>query len=347
VGRVRPLLPIKGEDNIRIVGIDPGTYSFDLFGMENNERIIVDESIKSHDIFQNPHILIDKLNALMPLDIIVGPSGYGVPLMSIKDITDEDIEKIIPLDSKVPVNEGKRKVLLEMKEKKMPVFFTPGVIHLSTVPAYRKWNKFDMGTSDKVCCIALGINDQSERLNIPFNKTSFIYVEVGYGFTAAIAIKNGKIIDGIGGTDGSLGFLGSGGIDAEIAIRLKIPLTQEIVFRGGLKDFVGKNIEPKDLINFKTAITLLGERIEKDVASLIVSLSYPREIIISGRLLNYDFIEDELKSRLSKYAPVVKVKKLSRIAKEAACGAFIIGEGLTNGKYFKLVENMSILNVGL
>jgi len=249
---------------------------------------------------------------------------------------------MIPLDTQVAVNEGIKKVLLKMKQKKMPVYFTPGVIHLQTVPSYRKWNKFDMGTADKVCCAALGIKDQSERFNISFNKTSFIYVEAGYGFTAVMAVKDGKIIDGIGGTNGSLGFLSGGGMDAEIAIRLKPPITQENVFKGGVKDFVGENIEPKDLIGFKEAMTLLGESIEKDVISMLVSLRQPREIIISGRLTNYNFIGNELINRLNKYASVVKVKKLSKIAKEAACGAYIIGEGLLGGKYSALIENMGI-----
>ncbi|MCD6238316.1 MAG: DUF1464 family protein [Thermotogae bacterium] len=332
---------------MRVVGIDPGTYSFDLFGMENNKKIIIDKSIKSEDIFQNPHLLIDELESLMPLDMIVGPSGYGIPTKSIKDMTEDDIGRMIPLDTKVAVNEGIKNALIEMRQREMPVYFTPGVIHLTTVPSYRKWNKFDMGTADKVCCVALGIKDQSERLNIPFNKTSFIYVEIGYGFTAVIAVEEGKIIDGIGGTNGSLGFLGSGGMDAEIAIRLKPPLTQVIVFRGGVKDFVGKDIEPRDLINFKEAMLLLGESVEKDVASILVSMhNSSKEIILSGRLTAYDFIRAELTHRLNRYAPVVKVNKLSRIAKEAACGAYIIGEGLLGGKYRRLVENMEILNVG-
>ena len=330
---------------MRVVGIDPGTYSFDLFGMENNKKIIIDKSIKSVDIFQNPHLLIDELESLMPLDMIVGPSGYGIPTKSIKDMTEEDIGRMIPLDTKVAVNQGIKSVLIEMKQRRMSVYFTPGVIHLTTVPSYRKWNKFDMGTADKVCCVALGIKDQSERLNIPFNKTSFVYVEIGYGFTAVIAVEEGKIIDGIGGSNGSLGFLGGGGMDAEIAIRLKPPLTQEIVFRGGVKDFVGKDIEPKDLINFKESMLLLGENIEKDVASIRVSMHNPKEIILSGRLTVYDFIKAELTRRLNKYAPVVKVNKLSKIAKEAACGAYIIGEGLLGGKYHKIIENMGILNV--
>lgn len=327
---------------MRVVGIDPGTHSFDLFGMEDNREIIVDESITSEEVFQKPYILIEALERLMPLDIIIGPSGWGIPLKGIEDITENDIGRMIPLDTNVAVNEGIKSVLLEMKKRKMPTYFTPGVIHLETVPAYRKWNKFDMGTADKVCCVALGIKDQSERLGISFRETSFIYVEMGYGFTATIAIEGGKIVDGIGGTNGSIGFLACGGMDAEIAIRLKPPLTQDIVFRGGVRDFVGKNIEPADLVNFKEAMVLLGENLEKDVVSMLVSQPRPREIILSGRLTEHEFITAELVGRLGKYAPVIKVKKLSQVAKEAACGAYIIGEGLLGGKYHNLVENMGI-----
>ncbi len=327
---------------MRVVGIDPGTYSFDLFGMEDNREIIVDESVKSEDLFNNPYILMQKLENLMPLDSISGPSGWGIPLKSIKDMTESDVGKMIPLDTKVAVNEGIKNVLLEMKEREMPVYFTPGVVHLKTVPSYRKWNKFDMGTADKVCCVALGIKNQSERLSISFEETSFIYVELGYGFTAVLGVESGRIVDGIGGTNGALGFIALGGMDAEIAIRLKPPLTQDIIFRGGLRDFVGKDIEPEDLKDYKEAMTLLGESVEKDVASMFVSVPYPKEIILSGRLIQYEFIQRELADRLKKYGRVIKVGRLSRTAKEAACGAYIIGEGLLGGKYHKLVENMKI-----
>jgi predicted butyrate kinase (DUF1464 family) len=329
---------------MRIVGIDPGTYSFDIFGMEDNQRVIADESIRAEDIFRDPFILVKKLEELMPLDMVVGPSGYGIPLKGIKDITEDDIAKMIPLDTQVAVNEGIKMALLTMKEKEMPVYFTPGVVHLETVPPYRKWNRFDMGTADKVCCVVLGIKDQAERVGISFNETSFVYVEVGYGFTAVMAVRDGKIIDGIGGTNGSMGFLACGGMDAEVAIRLKPPLTQDIVFRGGIKDFAGQDIEPGDLAGFEEAIALFGEGIEKDVASILVSVCRAREVIISGRLTEYDFIRNELAGRLSKYAPVVRVKKRSRIAKEAACGAYIIGEGLLGGRYCGLVKNIGILN---
>jgi len=327
---------------MRATGIDPGTRSFDLFGMEDNKKIIIDESITSDDVVVNPYILIERLERLTPLDIIIGPSGWGIPLKSMKDMTETDVGRMIPLDTKVAVNEGIKNVLLEMKRRKMPVYFTPGVVHLKTVPGYRKWNKFDMGTADKVCCVALGIKDQSEKLELSFDETSFVYVEVGYGFTAVIAVEGGKIVDGIGGTNGSIGFLACGGMDAEIAIRLEPPVTQDILFQRGIRDFVGKDIKPEDLADFDEATLLLGESIEKDVASMLVSVLQPREVILSGRLVQHEFIAAALTSRLKKYAPVTKVRKLSSIAKEAACGAYIIGEGLLGGKYHKLVENMEI-----
>ncbi|MCK4590931.1 MAG: DUF1464 family protein [Candidatus Latescibacteria bacterium] len=326
---------------MRVAGIDPGTYSFDLFGMENDRRIIVDLAISSEEIFQNPFVLIEKLEELMPLDIIVGPSGYGIPLMNIENLTEKKIGDMIPLDTQVSVNEGIKNVLWEMKKRKMPVWFTPGVIHLKTVPKYRKWGRMDMGTADKVCCVALGIKNQSEQLNLPYEKTSFIYVEIGYGFTAVLGVINGRIVDGIGGTNGSLGFIACGGMDAELAIRLKNP-TQDVVFKGGVRDFVGQGIEPKNLKSHPEAMTLLAESVEKDVASMSVAVPHPKQIILSGRLIGDAFIREELRNRLQKYSQVVRVNKPSKVAKEAACGAYIIGEGLLDGKYRMITEIMGI-----
>jgi len=95
----------------------------------------------------NPHTIRD----ILPVDIIVGPSGYGLPLTNINDITERELSLMIPLDESVPVNEGIRRVIELMKSEGLLVYFTPGVIHLPTVPFYRKANRMDMGTADKVC----------------------------------------------------------------------------------------------------------------------------------------------------------------------------------------------------
>ena len=98
--------------------------------------------------------------------------------------------------------------------------FLPGVVHLATVPAHRKVNRIDMGTADKVCVAALGIWDQARRLRLPPSDTAFILLELGGAFTAGLAVREGQIVDGIGGTGGGLGYRALGTLDGEVAYAL-------------------------------------------------------------------------------------------------------------------------------
>jgi len=75
---------------MRIVGIDPGTGSFDFFGMDG-DRIIIDASVAVPDVARNPRVLLETLRSLLPLDMIVGPSGYGLPVTSIEDMTEREL----------------------------------------------------------------------------------------------------------------------------------------------------------------------------------------------------------------------------------------------------------------
>ena len=56
---------------------------------------------------------------------------------------------------------GLRSLARALAASGLPVVFTPGVVHLPTVPAYRKVNRIDMGTADKVCATALAVRDQA------------------------------------------------------------------------------------------------------------------------------------------------------------------------------------------
>src|SRR5262249_57923554 len=109
---------------------------------------------------------------------------------------------------------------------------TPGVIHLTSVPIHRKQNRVDMGTADKVAAGVLGIADQCQRLALSPEQTSFILLELGGAFTAAIGVDGGRIIDGIGGTAGPMGWQSAGGWDGEVAF-LAGEITKERLFTGG------------------------------------------------------------------------------------------------------------------
>ncbi|MFC2041084.1 DUF1464 family protein [Chloroflexota bacterium] len=330
---------------MRIIGIDPGTGSFDFFGMEG-EECILDISVPVPEVAQNPEVLLDTVRSVFPLDMIVGPSGYGLPVTQIRDITERELTLMVPDDKSVPLYDGIRMVLRLMKDEGFPVYFTPGGIHLQTVPAYRKANRMDMGTADKVCCVALAIRDQAEHYGIGYKETSFILVEVGYAFNAVMAVEGGKIVDGLGGTLGGPGFITIGSMDAELAVRLG-DFPGVVLFSGGAKDASGKDdLTPEEMAReqgkYSSSWNMMLESIVKGVAAMTVAVERPREILLSGRLSGITEVAEALTTRLSRFGEVRKVGRRARVAKEAAEGAYIIGEGLSGGKYKGIVDSLQL-----
>ena len=327
---------------MRIVGIDPGTGSFDFFGMDG-EKIILDCSVPVPDVAQNPKVLLDTVRSVFPLDMIVGPSGYGLPLTQIKDITERELTLMVPDDKSIPLYDGIRMVIRLMKKEGFPIYFTPGVIHLPTIPLYRKANKMDMGTADKVCCIVLAIRDQAQRYGIDYSETSFILTEMGYAFNAVIGVENGRIVDGLGGTSGVITL---GSMDSELAVRLgKFPGV--VLFSGGAKDASGKDdLTPEEMAReqhkYSASWNMMLESIVKGVAAIKVAVEKPREILLSGRLSGIPEIAEVLAVKLSQFGVVRKVGRQARVAKEAAEGAYIIGEGLLGGKYKGIVDCLEL-----
>ncbi|MCS7145811.1 MAG: DUF1464 family protein [Nitrososphaerota archaeon] len=335
---------------MRVVGIDPGTRSFDVFGLEDG-RVLVDTSIPSDEVASNPNILAELLKSLRPLDLIVGPSGYGIPLKHISEISDEDIflmTLVRPDDVKIPVLVGLSRVVKELQRQGLNIYFIPGVIHLPTVPPHRKVNAIDLGTADKLCVAALAIHDYSTRHGLPYEDVSILVVEVGYGYNAVMAIDEGVVVDGAGGTRAGPGFLTAGGLDGEVAYLLG-PMRKDMLFRGGVKSIVGAELTPEDFFKMaqeKAAVKLAWEAfmegIEKNVWSLTPVVSRVDAVLLSGRLSRVEPIYNELARRLSRIAPVERVIGFKAKSKEAAQGAALIADGLAGGFAKKLVEHMRI-----
>ena len=128
---------------------------------------------------------------------------------------------------------GMRSIVRALIAADIPLVFGPGAIHLPTVPDHRKWNRIDLGTADKVASAALGIVDQAERLGIPYEETRFVLLELGGGFSAALAVDGGQIVDGFGGSAGPIGARACGALDAEAAYLIGGALSKRTVFSGG------------------------------------------------------------------------------------------------------------------
>jgi len=205
----------------RVIGIDPGSLTWDFFGLENKE-IILDTSIPSKELIEEPSKALTVIKSIGNIDLIVAPSGFGLPLKKVTDITEKDIFlTLLKFDKKEKDKLiGLGKILRLIKAEKIPGIIIPGVKHLPTIPRYRKINKIDMGTADKLCTAVTGIRDQVERLNINPKNSNFIMVEIGYSFTSVLAIENGQVIDGIGGSN-IIGFRACGSLDGELAYLIK------------------------------------------------------------------------------------------------------------------------------
>ena len=336
------------------LGIDPGSKSFDFFGLDNNKTIL-DTSLPTKELINDPQKVIDIIKSVKDIDLMVVPSGFGLPLKDVKDLTEKDIFFTLLKFNQKEKNQvlGLGKVLRLIKAQQIPGIIVPGVKHLPTVPRYRKINKIDMGTADKICTSVTGIRDQMERLKITPEKTNFIMVEIGYGFTAVLAIENGQIIDGIGGSN-ILGFRASGSLDGELAYLIKT-IHKRNIYKGGVAYISGySDLSLKEITllaekdeQTKTALKAYLSSVKKAVYGISSSFSHKNqitEILLAGRGANLTYLKEKMINGLSDVAPVKLMKSYSQIAKRAAQGAAFIANGILGGEFEPIVANMQLKN---
>ena len=333
----------------RVIGIDPGTVTIDACGLEHG-RLFLDRSVPTAEALANPARFVGVLEAAGPLDCVVGPSGYGLPLTRAHEATEEDLRLAFLAAEGEPGGIGGLRTLARaLARSALPVFFTPGVIHLPSVPAHRKVNRVDMGTAEKVCAAALAIDEQARRIGRSVREVSFVLLELGGAFTAALAVADGKIVDGVGGSAGPLGFRAPGALDGEVAF-LAGSVPKSLLFGGGAAAVAGWDSgpgSPESLGNPQTAREHTAreafvEGAVKTVRFLQASVPAPREIVLSGRLARVEGVRRAIAQRLEGIAPVRRLEGFAAEAKEGAQGAALIADGLCGGSHRELVAALGI-----
>jgi predicted butyrate kinase (DUF1464 family) len=252
-------------------------------------------------------------------------------------------------EARGPVGVGwMRSIVRALMAAGLPLVFGPGAVHLPTVPAYRKWNRIDLGTADKVASAALCIADQARRLGLEYAETSFVMLELGGGFSAALAVDGGQIVDGLGGSAGPIGARACGALDAEVAYLLGGALSKRTVFSGGALDPDGELDLSRELeelrrdLRHREGWLALEEGAAKAALALTVSAPTPLEILVAGRLGQAPGVIDALVERLAAVAPVRAVTGLGAGTSAAAHGAAVLADGLAGGRYAALVENLGM-----
>ncbi len=356
---------------VRVIGIDPGTKTIDLCLLEDG--VVKDElSVDSYEAASNPNIIVKYVLKLMPVDLIVGPSGYGVEVTYIDEIPDNIFEDwyytYILLARKEEILEGVSKgdvgsfiyyamvgMVREFKKMKLPVVFIPGIINLPTVPTHRKLNKVDLGTADKLAVTALAVYKTVERFNIPLQNVNFILTEMGFGYNAVIGVKEGVVVDAFGGTTMlGPGFLTMSYADLEVVQLIKNWVKTD-VFTGGVS-YIANVKKPEELVECLRvnevclqAWEAFLEGIIKAIHALIPTTGLPPLLYTSGRLSKIKEVVNELNVKLQE-SPVFKHVVLNPVgnlrgavkSKETAQGYALVGDGLVGGVYKDVVNHLKI-----
>src|SRR5437867_1156996 len=297
---------------LRVIGIDPGTVTIDACGLEDG-RMFLDRSVPTAEALADPARFVGLLEAAGPVDCIAGPSGYGLPLTRVQEATEEDLRLAFLAAEGEPGGIGGLRALARaLARSTLPVFFTPGVIHLPSVPAHRKVNRVDMGTAEKVCAAALASDEQARRTGRSVREVSFVLLELGGAFTAALAVADGQIVDGVGGSAGPLGFRAPGALDGEVAF-LAGSVPKSLLFDGGAAAVAGWDGGPGSPDALGNPQTAREEGVRRGIAQ-----------------------------RLQGIAPVRVLHGFAAEAKEGAQGAALIADGLCGGAHRELVATLGI-----
>jgi predicted butyrate kinase (DUF1464 family) len=308
------------SDAPRVIGIDPGTVSIDVCGLAG-DTVFLDRAVETATALTDPAAFLSMLYEVAPVDLIVGPSGYGLPLVPGLELTEDDVRLAVLTESGDTGGLGGLSSLMRaLASSRLPVVFTPGVVHLPSVPAYRKHNRVDMGTADKVCAVALAIDEQRRRRRCAPGDVSLILLELGGAFTAAVAVDRGRIVDGVGGSSGPIGRRATGAWDGEVAY-LAEHVTKAMLFQGGTDN---------DVAYVESGL--------KAIAALMVSVPGPVEIVLSGRFA-HEYVE-AFRARVSR--PVRMLDGFASVAKHAAQGAALIANGLAGGSARAIVDTLGL-----
>ncbi|MBE8539607.1 DUF1464 family protein [Geoglobus acetivorans] len=294
-------------------GIDAGTKSYAVYVFEDGRYFEIDTSA----VKANPEDFVEFLDSL-EIETGAGLSGYGLPVKRIYEVDDHDL-RMMTLNFDETATMGMRKVIDLVREKKLEIYTIPAVIHLNTVPDHRKINRIDMGTYDKVCSVAFVLHEFGID-------QSFVLAELGYGFNAFIAVENGKIVDGLGGTSGFPGFSSLSSIDAELAYLLK-DINKDLVFSGGLKSYFEDR-------NMGFNADIFSEWVMKGIYSLKAVVDFDN-VYLSGRFA------DHVHKRVSEEFNAVNLGRIGR--KISAIGASVIASGISGKDGRDVVESLEIL----
>src|SRR5260370_22033578 len=133
----------------RVIGIDPGTVSIDLCGLDDG-RLFLDRSWPTAEALADPARFIAELEAAAPLDLVVGPSGHGLPITRVQDITEEALRlAFLAAPGETGGIGGLGTLGLPLSRYALPLRRTPAAEPPPPRPTARHENRVGSGTDER------------------------------------------------------------------------------------------------------------------------------------------------------------------------------------------------------
>ena len=79
----------------RVAGIDPGTVSFEVCALRRRRSRCSRTSFPSAALGADPSPLVDALLAHGPYDLVLGPAGYGLPLVPAAEVGERELALMV------------------------------------------------------------------------------------------------------------------------------------------------------------------------------------------------------------------------------------------------------------
>ena len=349
---------------MRILGIDPGTRSFDLVVVEDG-RVVWEYSIETGEVAREPGSLLEAIREAGRVDAIAGPSGYGVPVTESRDVVDPRrlAVEVLLLSTEEDIADGVRRgdpgimvykalaeaVVALCSDESRRTIFIPGVVHLPTLKPGAKYNRLDLGTADKLAVAALALYQYAR--DDP-GRADMMVLEMGYGYNALMLVEKGRITWGLGGTSLSTGMLTAGPLDLEVVVMGR-RWERSDVFHGGVMGAC-EPLDPGEAVEEARRGGPCREAYEsmmEGIATVIAGIHARRgvrRLVLSGRLTSLKGLVDDLASRLPGTVEVEILPPLegSRRTKHAAHGYALVVEGLLGGRASRVVESLRVREAG-
>ncbi|MEB3851222.1 MAG: DUF1464 family protein [Desulfurococcales archaeon] len=343
---------------VRVLGVDPGTRSFDLALVEDG-RVEWEASVDTALVARSPEALLEAIREAGSVDAVAAPSGYGVPVTPSGDVVDARrlAVEVLLLSTWGEIEEGVRRgvvgamvyaalarVVEALASGGGPrSIFIPAVIHLPTLRPGAKYNRVDLGTADKLSVALLASYLEGGR-------GRFMVLELGFGYNALMVVEDGRVTWALGGTSLGPGFITAGPLDLEV-VAMGGGWGRLDVFHGGVMEACGASTPEEALERARSssrglcaeAYNAMLDSIATAVAAVHTRFGVSR-LLVSGRYSASPALLGDLRERLPGGVEVERLGLLEGASrsKHAAQGYALVVEGLLGGRASRAVERMAI-----